>query len=302
MTTATNLPPGLTNGQFFSQVVIDYFTNHVFTYYPVDCVTTNVSLKQGIDKFTFVKTSYDSLLGRYYQPITNLYTLVTVTNNGQLVTNWYERVVTKPDFLFTAEDTTAAFGTVAVLLVINTASYNASNEGLNLFGPGNIDPGVPPAPTYAGTFNIAFNKVGPVLVNTYGTNFILSGLSQSAALTNFVWGSFDGSTNAPVVYPVGTSIMNLYAQVLYEIVTPLLADGQVGHLYPSTQLQVAGGTAPYSWSWSAGVPALPPGMSLSSGGVLSGIPSVAGTFAFNVTVTGSDGRSTARTMQVIIDP
>jgi hypothetical protein len=297
VTTATNLPPGATNAQFFSQVVIDYFTNHVFTYYPVDCVATNVSLKQGIDKFTFIKTSYDSLLGRFYQPITNLYTLVTVTNNGHLVTNWYERVVFKPDFLFSAQDLTP---TVSAR-TFTYPNFNTNNEGFGIAGPGNIDPGVS-GPNAISAIEITYNKVGPFLGNIYSTNFILNGLSQSASTTNFIWGSFDGTTNAPIIYPDGSSIMNLYAQVLFQIVTPFLTDGQVGHVYPSTQLQVTGGTAPYSWSWSAGVPALPPGMSLSSGGVLSGIPGVAGTFVFNVTVTGADGRSTTRTMQVVVAP
>jgi hypothetical protein len=295
---ATNLPAGFTNAQSYTQTVIDYFTNYVFTYYPVDCVTTNVTLRQGIDKFTFVKTSYDSLVGRFYQPITNLYTLVTVTNS-HLVTNWYQRVVFKPDFLFTAQDTTDS-----ALLGDRTFTYpnfNTNNENLGLAGPGNIDPGVS-GPNATAAIEITFNKVGPLLQNYYGTNFISSGLSQAAATTNFIWGSFDGTTNAPVVYPSGASIMNLEAEILYQIITPFLSDGQVGHPYSPTQLQVTGGTAPYSWSWSGGVPALPPGMSLSAAGVLGGTPSAAGTFVFNVTVIGSDGRSTTRTMQIIIDP
>ena len=298
---ATNLPAGTTNAQSFSQAVIDTFYQHVFTYYPVNCLTTNTALKQGIDKFMFVKVNYDSLVGRYFQPVTNLYTLVTVTNS-RLFTNWYERVVTKPDFLFTAEDTTTSFGSTLSLLVLNGSSFNASNENARVFGPGNIDPGVPPPPNYAGTFNIVFSKAGPVLLNIFSTNFILGGLSESTARTNFIWGSFDGTTNAPVVYPIGSSIMNLEAQILYQIVTPFLSDGQVGRAYPPTPLEVAGGTPPYSWSWSAGVPALPPGLSLSGDGVITGTPTAAGTYVFNVTVTGADSQTTTRTLQLIIGP
>jgi hypothetical protein len=292
---ATNLPTGFTNS--YTQTVIDYFTNHVFTYYPIDCVTTNVTLRQGIDKFTFVKTSYDSLVGRFYQPITNLYSLVTVTNSG-LVTNWYRRVVFKPDFLFTAAD---IIPTLGFLRTVTYPNFNTNNENLGIAGPGNIDPGVS-GPNATAAITIVLNKVGPILGNTYGTNFINQGLSESASTTNFIWGSFDGTTNAPVVYPSGASIMNLEAQILYQIITPFLTDGQVGNPYPPTQLQVAGGTAPYSWSWSGGVPALPPGLSLSAGGLLGGTPTSAGTCVFNVTVRGANGSSTTRTMQVIIDP
>ena len=35
---ATNTPAGSTNTQFFTRNVINYSTNHAFTYYPVDCV------------------------------------------------------------------------------------------------------------------------------------------------------------------------------------------------------------------------------------------------------------------------
>ena len=284
----TNMPLGATNFQFYYQAVIEYFTNHVFTYYPVDCVVTNVTLLQGIDKFTFVKTSYDSLVGRFYQPITNLYKLVTVTNS-HLVTNWYQRVVNKPDFLFSAADLT---GVGSAVRTVTSQNFNDSNANPGLAGPGNIEPNM----------QIAFNKIGPMLINFYGTNFILSGMSESTAITNYIWGSFDGSTNAPVVYPSGLSIMNLEAQILYQIITPALSDGRVGRSYPATQLQVAGGTASYSWSWSGGVPSLPPGLSLSGGGVISGTPTAAGTWIFNVTVSGADARRTTRTMQVIIAP
>ena len=53
----------------------------------------------------------------------------------------------------------------------------------------------------------------------------------------------------------------------------------------SQTLTVTGGTAPYTWTVSSG--ALPAGMTLSSSGVLSGTPTVSGTFNFSVTVTDS---------------
>jgi hypothetical protein len=175
-------------------------------------------------------------------------------------------------------------------------------------GPGNIDPGASGAPPVAGlptgAIVITFNKVGPLLQNVYSPFFIQNGLSEMTAITNLIWGSFDGTTNAPIVYPDGSSIMNLEAQILYQIVTPFLSDGKVGVPYPPTQLQVAGGTPSYSWSWSGGVPALPPGLSLSGDGVISGTPppTAAGTYQFNTTVTDTNSQSTTRTLQLIIDP
>jgi hypothetical protein len=236
-----------------------------------------------------VKTSYDSLIGRFYQPITNMYTLVTVTNS-HLVTNWVRRVLFKPDFLFSAQDLTDL--PASAVRTITSQNFNDANANPNLAGPGNIEPNM----------EIQFNKIGPLLLNWYGTNFIVDGLSEIGATTNYIWASFDGTTNAPVVYPNGASIMNLEAQMLYQIVTPALPDGRVGAGYPQTQLQVAGGTAPYGWSWTGGVPDLPPGLSLSASGLISGTPTAPGTYVFNVSVMGADGRSTTRTMQVIISP
>jgi hypothetical protein len=286
----TNTATTNTSGTI-SQVVIDYFTNHVFTYYGVDCVTTNVMLRKGIDKFTFHRANYDSLVGRFFAPITNLYSLVNVTNS-LTVTNWYRRILSRPDFLFTARDTESS--AIAALYTDSVGNFNDANANAGLAGPGNIEPG---------NMVITFNKVGPVLLNVYNTNFLQGGLSQDASTTNFCWGTFDGSTNAPVIYPSGTSIANLEAQILFQIVTAFLADGKVGRAYPPTQLQAAGGVLPYSnWTWNYGFPILPPGLSLSPSGVISGTPTLPGTFGFRVNVTGGDSRTITRSLSITIKP
>ncbi|HET6256193.1 MAG TPA: MBG domain-containing protein [Puia sp.] len=74
----------------------------------------------------------------------------------------------------------------------------------------------------------------------------------------------------------------LYGQPLVFSPTTL-PDGLYGSVYPSQTLTVTGGTAPYSFSISAG--SLPPGISLSGDGTLSGTPTAAGAYAFTVTAT-----------------
>src|SRR5262249_18461483 len=57
-----------------------------------------------------------------------------------------------------------------------------------------------------------------------------------------------------------------------------------GHSYNQT-LSFAGGTAPITWSVAGG--ALPPGMTLSPGGVLAGTPTAYGSFFFTLQIKDS---------------
>ena len=69
-------------------------------------------------------------------------------------------------------------------------------------------------------------------------------------------------------------------------VSPLPPPGSVGVAYAQV-LTPGGGAAPYTFSVPSG--ALPPGLTLSSGGTLSGTPSTAGTFAAVLRATDTNG-------------
>ena len=115
---ATNAASGsVTNNSTnnFSQVVIEYFTQKVFLANPILCLTNSVAVRQGIEKVSFVRRDYDSLLGQFYYPITNYYTLTAVTNN-QLFPQRIQRVVNRPDILFRASDLAGGCPTVCRLL------------------------------------------------------------------------------------------------------------------------------------------------------------------------------------------
>ena len=94
-----------TNGYSYSQSLVTYLTNYVFLTAPVTCTETagSTGLYEGIEDVKFVKASYDSLIGQYFQPITNNYTMTYVTNSQAYVRN-FQRVVTVPDILFSASD------------------------------------------------------------------------------------------------------------------------------------------------------------------------------------------------------
>jgi uncharacterized repeat protein (TIGR01451 family) len=69
-----------------------------------------------------------------------------------------------------------------------------------------------------------------------------------------------------------------------EITTTSLPGGVVGSPYSAT-LMATGGTTPYAWRVNTG--ALPPGLSLSSVGGISGTPTTSGSYPFEVAVTDS---------------
>ena len=89
--------------------------------------------------------------------------------------------------------------------------------------------------------------------------------------------------------PSGVSVPA--TSTLLTITTTALPRGIQGESYSQT-LQVTGGTPPYTWSVSPPL-SLPSGLSLSSGGVLSGVPQGVGAqpCIFQVTDSSSPARS-----------
>ncbi|AGC49100.1 endonuclease/exonuclease/phosphatase [Myxococcus stipitatus DSM 14675] len=70
-------------------------------------------------------------------------------------------------------------------------------------------------------------------------------------------------------------------------VTPsVLADAYLGDTY-AAHLEATGGTPPYAWSLASG--ALPPGLQLSAQGLLSGAPTVTGSFTLSLRVRDASG-------------
>ena len=81
--------------------------------------------------------------------------------------------------------------------------------------------------------------------------------------------------------------------------TSPLPVAKVGSAYSQT-LSASGGTAPYTWSVASG--ALPPTLSLSTSGVISGTPAVATTGSFTVRVTGGNGLSSTASFFLTVTP
>lgn len=165
---------------------------------------------------------------------------------------------------------------------IQYQNNSATDFGVNLDGSGNLR-------GYAYGANIGwinFESIGAPAINlTTGT---LSGSIWSA---NCGWISLSNA----VAY-VQTDIGNLPP----TIITSSLPGATINTGYNQV-LAWSGGTAPLTWTLANG--SLPAGLSLSSsGGVISGTPTAAGTASFTVQVTDGNGGSATQAFTLIVSP
>jgi hypothetical protein len=282
----TNTTLIITNGdQLFSQSIVTYFTNAILLIQPEVCSSASSGpiLRRGIQKIQFARANFDSLLGQFFQPVTNDYSVMVISNSQPGIQN-FQRVITQPDILFTATDfAPGPAAGPADFPVPSSRSISFSADPASAY-PGQAGPGLINTPT-----TITYDKVGPLFENI-GTSF-LSGNNFDAEA--FIWASFDGSTNDPVVYPNGTSIQNLENEVLVQISPASLPDGTNNMAYPPTTFTASGGSFSQPFTWSA--TGLPMGLSIGtnpdSTGTLSGTPTQSGTFDFVIQLTDSLGRS-----------
>lgn len=142
-------------------------------------------LRGGIDKVRFQKVFFDSFTGGTFTAITNRYTdRVTLSNTFRTVEQVVLRPIQLPDFIFTAED--LGIGSVARTTTANWINNDLLTPTSVQGGPGIIQ----------GPITITFNKIFPLFENTT-PNFD----TEFEAFRGFSWASFDGTTNAPIVYP-----------------------------------------------------------------------------------------------------
>jgi len=112
---------------------------------------------------------------------------------------------------------------------------------------------------------------------------VISGTPTTAGTAGFTVQVTDASNGTD---NKGLSILIATAGGPPSVTTASLPNGTVGAAY-NQSLTATGGTPPYQWSWMAAAgSALPPGLTLSSTGTISGTPTAAGTF--NVIVQVQD--------------
>jgi len=169
---------------------------------PIAGISNFVGLLGGVEKVTFVKVAYDSLLGTNFPPINYNYTIPYVTNY-RLSQLKVTRTVTAPDVIFTAANLINSEALFNDLPLLRTNNYVLSPY----VSPGN---GVVPGTVTAQMF-IVLNNVGPVYFNE-NPGFMDS--QNFFEYPVFNWGTFDGSTNPPILYPDGSDIAELEQEVV----------------------------------------------------------------------------------------
>src|ERR1051326_8963142 len=158
-------------------------------------------LRLGVDKVNFVRAEYDSILGQFFAPITNVYVDRFVTN-GVERSQGVLRAILVPDLLITAGDlngpTSPPGFPVATVARTGTSGWqndDAIGRGARRSGAGVIPPAV----------ELLYNNVG-FLTTDVVNNFTGNAVFGPFVLPFFIWGAFDGTTNEPVIFSQGGNI------------------------------------------------------------------------------------------------
>ena len=117
-----------------------------------------------------------------------------------------------------------------------------------------------------------------------------NGTSETASTTPESSPSTTTTTTNPVTSsPVTTTPSPASAPSASDLAVAGLPvhNGEVGIGYLAVTLQATGGTAPYTWAVNGGT--FPPGLQLSTAGVVTGNNTTAGNYPFSVKVTDSAG-------------
>ncbi len=151
--------------------------------------------RPGVDKITFVPQPVNpsnETFQTYVSRFTDHYIIKGVLKTQELV-----RTISKPDILFSVADIVVSnypgesrFDRTGTTNWINNAAANGNPNGA---GPGVIQPPV----------QIVFGKIGTTFITINGTETEASDYPQ-------FWGSFDGSTNVPVIYPISKNGTNQF--------------------------------------------------------------------------------------------
>ena len=138
----------------------------------------------------------------------------------------------------------------------------------------------------SGTYTFSLASGTPPAGLTLSAGGTLSGTPTAAGTSTFIVQVTNPYPNPSANFPprIGTQSFTVVIYPVLTITTVTASSGTVGSAYSQTFTATGGaGLSTYAWSLAGGT--LPPGLTLSAAGVLSGTPTTAGSFTFSVQVS-----------------
>ena len=187
-----------------------------------------------------------------------------------------------------AKDSTGAGATQSYTLVIATGNLTITTASL-------------PNGAIGSSYSATVQTAG----SSGAVTFTATGLPGGVSLTPA--GALSGTPSAAGTYTIAVTATDAQGQKATAtftitiagklVVTPAtISNAVLGTPISAVTLAVTGGTAPYQWQSAS----LPAGLSLSAAGVLSGTPSVQGSFSSTVFVVDANGALASGTVQIVV--
>lgn len=203
------------------------------------------------------------------------------------------------NFTVTATDTNGQTGSRAYTVTVATPTLTMTPAAGTLSAP------------YAAAFSQTFVAGGAPGPYTYA----LTGALPTGITFNATSGTLSGTPTTPGSYPITVTATNtvltgagapfsiaqnytLDVPAPTIVITPATLPNTTAGLAYSQNIAASGAVAPYTFTVTSG--ALPNGLSLSTGGALSGTTTTAGTFNFTVTATDVNGQNASQAYTVVV--
>ncbi len=179
---------------------------------------------------------------------------------------------------------------------LNAAGPSYTTQSISLSGTGQLQITLSPSSLTAGTVGTVYSQTISASSGTAPYTFAVTAGSLPAGLSLSSAGVLSGTPTAGGTFNLTVTATDSASKTASQTYTltvnaPTIAllpismpSATVGTAYSQTATG-SGGTAPFSYALTAG--ALPAGLTLNSGGVLTGTATAAGTFNFTITATDS---------------
>jgi hypothetical protein len=199
--------------------------------------------------------------------------------------------------------TAGAAGNFSLTLTVTDAQNGSRSQALTLSVFGITTSSLPPG-TSTTDYSASVTAAGGAGPYTFAFTGLPAGLSATG-------GSLSGRTVNPGSFSVAVRVTEgggLSATASYTltitgpsplgIISSTLPDAIVGQSY-NASLNANGGTTPYTWSQSGGI--LPDGLSVSSSGVITGVPTTPASSSLGIQVRDANG-SVVSTVSITVKP